>query len=805
VSPDPVGAGQEVFVVMWLDKVPVSAAGVGGDRWENYRVLVTRPDGTTQTLGPFLSDATSAYATLYTPDQVGTYNFEFTFPGQIASLYHPETGIPGSNSQYIGDYFTPSSATTSIIVQEDPITETPIYPLPSKYWTRPVESQNTQWSSIVSNYMRGSQIIDRVQPTGIAPNSPHIMWTKPLQDGGIVGGDFSIEGAAYYPGLSYEGRFSNPLIIGGRLYYDTPLSNDPNDGPYTCVDLATGEVLWENPDIAPTFGSLYLYESFNQHGVIGDGYLWQSAGSYFSPVQEWDAYDPRTGEWLFTLTDVPSGYGGGFFGGYGSGVYGPNGELIVYNLDNFAGRLTAWTSAAGPDSPLVATPGTGSNAYQYRPIGKVANTSIGHTLLNVSVSGVPAGASILRAIPGDMMLVGTSLSAGFFGFGNIDYTLAAISLKSGQEGQMLWTKNFAAPTGNLTKSIGTIDPETRVFTKTIKETMQWEGYDLDTGNKIWGPVGDFRDFQYYGTVSHPPAPGNAYNGNLYVGGYGGELHCFDQLTGTLLWKYDDTDSGENTPWGKYPLYIGAIADEKVYCFTGEHSPNTPMYKGSQIRCIDANTGDELWTLDGWYADGSFGEESMPVADGKIVYLNGYDMQIYCVGKGPSALTVDAPGVAIVEGESMMITGTVTDQSPGAVGTPAVSDAVMGDWMEYLYMQKPMPMDATGVEVVLEVFDPNGNFYEIGTTTSDTEGNYGLMWTPDVPGEYMVLASFLGSESYWGSHDSTYVGVVDAPEPTPEPEATPAPMTDTYVLGMGAAALIAIVVIGLVLIMMMRKK
>ena len=219
-----------------------------------------------------------------------------------------------------------------------------------------------------------------------------------------------------------------------------------------------------------------------------------------------------------------------------------------------------------------------------------------------------------------------------------------------------------------------------------------------------------------------------------------------------------------------------------------------------MHCINATTGEEVWTIDGYGTQGG-----MAIADGYMIYLNLYDMQIYCVGKGPSALTVDAPGVAIVEGESMMITGTVTDQSPGAVGTPAVSDAVMGDWMEYLYMQKPMPMDATGVEVVLEVFDPNGNFYEIGTTTSDTEGNYGLMWTPDVPGEYMVLASFLGSESYWGSHDSTYVGVVDAPEPTPEPEATPASMTDTYVLGMGAAGLAAIIVIGLVLIMMMRKK
>ena len=52
------------------------------------------------------------------------------------------------------------------------------------------------------------------------------------------------------------------------------------------------------------------------------------------------------------------------------------------------------------------------------------------------------------------------------------------------------------------------------------------------------------------------------------------------------------------------------------------------------------------------------------------------------------------------------------------GVPAVSDASMSDWMEYVYMQKPKPTNTTGVEVVFETQDPNGNNYEIGRTTSD---------------------------------------------------------------------------------------
>ncbi len=53
----------------------------------------------------------------------------------------------------------------------------------------------------------------------------------------------------------------------------------------------------------------------------------------------------------------------------------------------------------------------------------------------------------------------------------------------------------------------------------------------------------------------------------------------------------------------------------------------------------------------------------------------------------------------------------------------MSDASMGDWMEYVYMQKPMPMDATGVQISIDVLDANGNYRNIGTATSDAYGVY----------------------------------------------------------------------------------
>ena len=72
---------------------------------------------------------------------------------------------------------------------------------------------------------------------------------------------------------------------------------------------------------------------------------------------------------------------------------------------------------------------------------------------NVTIPNLPAGSTIVKVIPDDLMLG----SAGTFGgvsATNPGYTIWAISLKPASKGTLLWTKNYAAPAGNLTRSIG---------------------------------------------------------------------------------------------------------------------------------------------------------------------------------------------------------------------------------------------------------------------------------------------------------------------------------------------------------------
>ena len=201
-----------------------------------------------------------------------------------------------------------------------------------------------------------------------------------------------------------------------------------------------------------------------------------------------------------------------------------------------------------------------------------------------------------------------------------------------------------------------------------------------------------------------------------------------------------------------------------------------------------------------------------IGDSIIALQDTYEQRVYAVGKGPSKITVTAPDAGIALSTSVTIKGTVMDASPGSLsddlilrfpnGVPAVSDESMSEWMKYVYMQFPRPTNAKGVEVTINVLDSNGNFREIGKTTSDANGFYSLMWTPDIPGKYTVYASFAGSKSYWPSQSVTAFGVDPASAPADTGTNTSSmvvlPPIEAYFIGATAAIIIAIAAVGIVL-------
>ena len=118
-------------------------------------------------------------------------------------------------------------------------------------------------------------------------------------------------------------------------------------------------------------------------------------------------------------------------------------------------------------------------------------------------------------------------------------------------------------------------------------------------------------------------------------------------------------------------------------------------------------------------------------------------------------------------------GTTQTQQAGDFpnGVPVASDASMKDWMGYVYQQQPLPTNFTGVEVTMDVLDSNGNYRNIGTTTTDATGMYSLTWTPNIEGNYTVIATFHGTNGYWPSYSETTFNVMSS-NPTTAPTAAP---------------------------------
>jgi hypothetical protein len=418
-----------------------------------------------------------------------------------------------------------SNATATLTVQAEPVAPIGDYPLPTSYWTRPIEGQNTAWSQIASNWLGSPQILEKnVQPDGAGPSTSHIMWTKPLLDGGIVGGSYSAtEAMTYYSSLAYEAKFNGALIINGRLYYNLPRSNAATGGGYVCVDLRTGEQIFYKDMVMPTFAQLYDYESMNQHGVIPNGFMWRTVNDAANGGTVWMAYDSINGNWLFNLTNVPSGASTGSMMGRPNMAYGPSGEILYYQLNAANGWLALWNNtAAWALTGGSSEADTSSAAFQWRPVGENINASNAYSW-NVSVSGLAANAQVFAILQGDVLLLSAnfpslfmSAMTGSFGAPN-NCQVWAVSLKQDTLGQVLWTKTYDAPEGNLTRGIVTFDATNRVFIMLDKETTQYSGYSIDNGTKLWGPVGEHLAFQYFGYGTLPSDPNVGYGYSTYEG------------------------------------------------------------------------------------------------------------------------------------------------------------------------------------------------------------------------------------------------------------------------------------------------
>ncbi len=842
VGPSPIGIGQTAYINMWIDKAVPDASGLYGDRWMNFTIQVTKPDGTTTTLGPFISDDTGGTYTTYIPEELGNYTFVFNFPGQILAGNNLSPGQTNASFPTIGDYFEPSiSDPETLMVQQQPIAIYPSNPLPTTYWETPVNNMNTGWYSITGNWLGTGMELrlnseynasENFNPYSTGPSTAHIMWTAPFAEGGLIGGAYgspqgSEEYTNFYSASQYEPKFAPPVILNGVLYYNlVPGSSNQVEG-WVAVDLFTGKTLWVQNITTSVLrlGQILDYVSVNQYG--GLAYLWGSSG-VGTGGSVWSMYDAMTGNFILSIYGVPGSI---------DMVPDSSGDLVGYSINATAGTqlvqgvnvttpvggsmLVCWNASEAIDYPTGYIPGVTALNAMWRPT-QGANISYTSGIMwkepiatqftepsgtNVTISpslGFPS----YTIVTGDALLLISApdvYGSGQLGWGEGWQIEAGYSLDTGAQ---LWIVN-RTEAANARLSAATAC-NNGVYTEFTYETQTISAFDINTGAQLWGPVSEYVAGDVWGSYSASSVM--AY-GLIFTDDLGGYVYALNATTGATAWIWNTGNGTYETPYNVFPTwFINCVAGGFVYVMGGhEYSP--PLFHGAQLYCLNATTGQEVWNILDFPNSNN---PSTAIADGILVVPNAYDNLIYALGQGPSKTTISAPDIGVTTTTPITITGTVMDISAGSQqeavaanfpnGLPCVSDSSMSQFMEAVYEQQPMPTNITGVPVTISVLDSNGNNRIIGTTTTDAQGTFGYNWTPDITGNYTVTATFAGTDAYYGSSADTYL-YANAPPSTPiAPTASPTSAADKYfVPAIAGLFVLIIIVLALVAIMMLRKR
>lgn len=757
-SPNPIGVRQQLLINVWLQPATqVNRAHTG------YTVLITKPDGTVITVGPFNSYQADATAWLtYTPDVAGNYTLQFKFAGDYypkgyyykGLLYDTTQSetifVSGGNMANAGfnatedSYYSPSQTQAyPLVVQSDFVYSWQATPLPTDYWTRPIQPNNRDWWIIGGNnpnnevggvgaegwpdntnaYRSNYKFTPYVQ----GPNSAHIVWKMQGPGfsgvfGGLIDGaytkyqeaDQDFNGNSFSFGTAGPGQAGNPNIVWqGRCYQSiTKVYDGVTQNVWTSYDLRTGKIYWEKIGInqVPT----YISYSQNAPPVLGgEGRTDRTVASllYIGNTQV-IKYNPMTGAVTLNQT-IPS---------MSSNLYADPYVLSVQNLGGSRGyRLINWTLEGLGNN--FTTNIISNNTYPFSSLGTAdfeSMVAVTTTSASSPATGVASNVRILAA-----------------------------SLTSGT---LLW--NVSADTGYPVFSGSTAVADHGKYALRFDDG-HWYAWDLSSGQRAWTSELSSAPWGTFGAYAVQSAYGLLFS-NQYDG-----VVAYDWNDGKIVWWFQAPAPPFETPYTNgtgnlggsgYSFFSdGIVADGKVYTYSVEHSPTAPLTRGWKTFAINATTGKGIWNITGAMTPGV-------VADGYLTATNYYDAYLYVFGKGKSQTTVSAPQVAITSGTAAIISGTVLDQSPAQPGTPAVSKDSMAEWMEYLHMQEPIPANVIGVPVSIDATDPNGNPLHIADVVSDMSGTFSYTWKPTVVGDYKITATFMGDDSYGSSWAQTYTTV-----------------------------------------------
>jgi len=800
-SPALIGLGQQTLINILTYPAPsgptynAQSLVLEQSGFQNISCTITAPDGTKSTFMPVddsifhatgqstpgLAEIVGSLQFYYTPTQIGNYSVTASFPGQV---YTTDGQLANAN---LSEYYKPSSSLNSFTftVQKDPVLSGllngyPWSPLPTGYWTNPINTNNREWASItgawvVSGY--AGKTNPNYNPYTTAPLSPHVVWATQVMQSGLTGGVFG--------SLAYNDQAggTGAIIMDGKIY-----QNEIGTSRFDCIDLRTGQLLWSAPYASGNTGLVGGWQILPEYqtttnvleGGTAQFLIGMTVGTTGTGSNTWVFYNPFNGAVARTLTNVPTDI-----------------MRVLYNNGDNTFWMTEGNQNLYNTTVPLKLPYLNLIKWDYSLLSQ-QNPNLVYTqlLTNDWRAGIVFNVSLLH-LPGQAIDFGDN---NFFTTNAYPYDAAGVVVVqqhndmqllagfSETDGKLLWVNNNTEIGLNGRDVIATSDAGP-LFNDA---SLDWEAFDVKTGKLLYTLSG--------GDLPWAMLPDMLYvynNNTLFMGSYDGHVYAYNIQTGARVWQSDYVGAEDESIYGNQPFNGNSIGGGGVlYYSTGTTYHLEPRTRFHALYAIDEATGHFIWKL-------PIAINPTAIAYGYVVGRDIENGIQYCIGKGQTSTKVTAEQQI---GGSVMIQGSVMDMSPTKPNTPAVSEASMSEWMDYLYGQNATlinsPPTPQGVTVQLNAVDPNGNAIDLGTVTSDFSGQFAKSWTPTTAGLYTIYATFAGSNSYYSSYaetHATYATTASTASPAPT-QATAVSNSDlmTYLVVGIVVLLIAITVVGALL-------
>ena len=316
-----------------------------------------------------------------------------------------------------------------------------------------------------------------------APNTAHIVWTKPTALGGQAGEPIPGDQESQYASSTIISNFFEPIIISGILLYsEYPLLNS-NPESWNAVDLRTGETLWselpgidaERPGDSTAekirMGQTVKFHSMQEYGSFSLFYSQIGGGFFTSGPITYRLYEPFSGEYVGEINNVISS-------SYVMDTDATHENVgTIFGYYTSSGDLCLWNSTLcfnnGVDAVEMMRPPTSVNYTQGTQWSVTIPTTLNGQAISpaLSIAKVTPEVILLRSAPNlvTQASMGYSVEAGF----------------DALTGNQLWITNRTIP---QYQSISVLCARDGYYVTHNQDTNEAYGYSLETGKQLWGPI-----------------------------------------------------------------------------------------------------------------------------------------------------------------------------------------------------------------------------------------------------------------------------------------------------------------------------